>query len=69
LGEKRNIRRERVETTTFMKTHANNDKKSSKFTRKITHVDDIKISCPNSNLFVRYKNNKFLTDPMDNFLA
>jgi hypothetical protein len=30
---------------------------------------DAKISCPNSNLFVRYKNNKFLANHVDNFLA
>jgi len=40
-------------------------KKLSKFIKKFTHVDDlmihniVKISCPNSTLFVRYKNNKF----------
>jgi len=26
-----------------MKTHANHDKKSSKFTKKITHVDNMMI--------------------------
>jgi hypothetical protein len=47
----------------------------SKFIKKITHVDDIddtqyyKISYLNSSSFVRYKNNKFLTNFMDNFLA
>ena len=49
-------------------------KKSSKFIKKITRrwYDDTqpcKISCPNSTLFVRYKNNKFLTNHLDSFLA
>ena len=33
----------RVETTTFVKIRANHDKKSSKFTKQITHVDDMMI--------------------------
>ena len=32
-----------VETTIFVKTHANYGKKSSKFTKKITDVDDMVI--------------------------
>ena len=32
-----------VQTTVFVKIRANHDKKSSKFTKKITHVDDIMI--------------------------
>ena len=28
-----------------------------------------KISCPNSTSFVRYKNNKYLTNHLDNFLT
>ena len=32
-----------VETTAFVKTRANYGKKSSKFTQKITHVDDMMI--------------------------
>ena len=30
-----------VETTIFVKTYVNHDKKSSKFTKNITHVDDM----------------------------
>ena len=54
-------------------------KKSSKFIKKITYIDDIyrwyddtqpcKIFCPNSTSFVRYKNIKFLTNHLDNFLV
>jgi hypothetical protein len=48
-----------VETTTFVKTHANNDKKSFKLNKKVTHVDDMmtqpyKISYPNSISFLRH---------------
>ena len=49
-------------------------KKSSKFTKNHTcrWYDDTQscnISCPNSTSFVRYKNNKFQTNHLDNFLA
>ena len=45
-------------------------KKSSKLTKKITHADDTQpcnISFPNSTSFVRYKNNKFLTNHLTTF--
>ena len=38
-----------VETTTFVKIHANTAKKSFKFTKKIAHVDDMMI-----HNFVKY---------------
>ena len=50
-------------------------KNSSKFIKTITHIDDMMIHNPvkyfftNSTPFVRYKNNKFLTNYLDNFLA
>ena len=53
----------RGHTLTFVR--ANHNKKSFKFTKKITHIDDmmihnlIKYFVQNSNSFVRYKNNKF----------
>ena len=59
-----------VQTTTFVKTSVNHGKKkSSKFTKKITHIYDMMIynfvkTCSNSTSFVRYKNYKFLTNHM-----
>ena len=50
-------------------------KKLSKFTQKnhtcrwYNDTQSCKIFCPNSAWFVRYKNNKFLTNHLDNFLA
>jgi len=50
-------------------------KKSSKFTKTITHIDDmmihnlVKYLVQTQILFVRYKNKKKLTNPMDNFMA
>ena len=48
-------------------------KKSSKFTKKITHVDDmmihnfVKYLVQTQTLFVRYKNNKFLINHLTAF--
>ena len=54
-----------METATFVKPVQITAKKLSKFTKIITHVNDTqpyKISCSSSTSFVRYKNNKFLTN-------
>ena len=63
-----------VETTTSWKPVQTMEKKWSKFTKNHTcrWYDDIqfcKISCPNLTSFVRYRNNKFLTNHLDCFLA
>ena len=54
-----------METATFVKPVQITAKKLSKFTKIITHVNDTqpyKIFCSSSTSFVRYKNNKFLTN-------
>ena len=56
-----------VETTIFGKFVQITAKKSSKFTKKITHVDDMMIHnlvkyFVQTRLLLRYKNNKFLTN-------
>ena len=58
-----------------MKTRANYDIKVVQIHQKnhtcrwYDDTQSYKIFCPNSTSFVRYKNNKFLTNHMDNFLA
>ena len=63
-----------VETTTSWKLVQTTAKKSSKFTKKITHVDDMMIHnlvkyLVQTRLLLRdiYKNNKFLTNHLDSF--
>ena len=63
-----------VQTTTSWKTVQTTPKSRLNSPKNNTcrWYDDkqsCKISCPNSTFFVRYKNNKFLTNHLDNFLA
>ena len=54
-----------VKTKIFVKTHTNHDKKvvspkkKNHTCRWYGYTQSCKISCPNSNSFVGYKNNKF----------
>jgi hypothetical protein len=51
----------------WQKSHLNSPK--NHICRWYDDRQPYKISCPNSTSFVRYKNNKFLTNRLDNFLA